>query len=109
MKGKDTPMDRAAHEDEVSAHQRIDAMLPRIASLEQWAEGFKLQMTDVANEVKANTRLTEEVHGNTSELIETMADLKVLGRWGKRAAMGAKYLTYLLGFLAAWWAWMNHK
>lgn len=33
-------------------------------------EGFKLQMTDVGNEVKANTRLTEDIHGKTDEMFQ---------------------------------------
>lgn len=92
------------------AHDRIEAILPRIDALEKWAESFKLQMTDVGNEVKANTRLTEEIHSNTHELIETMADLKALGRWGKRAAVFSKYAAYVMAAIAAAWAlFFPHK
>jgi hypothetical protein len=94
---------------EATAHERIDAIHTRLIAVEGWMEAVKLQMMDVGNEVKANTRLTEDIHSNTHELIETMADLKVLGRWGKRAAIGAKYLTYIGGVIAAAWAFLAHK
>ena len=57
---------------DATAHERIDALLTRMDSVEKWMEAFKLQMTDVGNEVKANTRLTEEIHGDTKDIIEAM-------------------------------------
>lgn len=76
---------------DLTPHQRIDALVPRIAAVEEWMEGFKLQMTDVSNEVQANTRLTEEIHGDTKEIIEAV-------RW-----MGTtkKYLIHFSGFVIA--------
>lgn len=57
-------------------HARIDGIDARLKSVEGWAENFEIKMVDVGIEVKANTRLTEEIHGNTMELVE-------LGRWVK--------------------------
>lgn len=92
--------------EEASAHERIDGLVTRMDSVERWMEGFKLQMNNVGEEVRANTRLTEEIHGNTSELVETMADLKTLGRWGKRAAIFSKYVAYVVALFGAAWAFV---
>jgi hypothetical protein len=93
----------------IDPHQRIDAMHTRVAALEQWAEGFKLQMNDAVNEIQANTRLTEEIHSNTHELIETMADLKALGRWGRRAATASKYAASFVALIASVWALLHNR
>lgn len=81
----------------------------RVTALEAGMESIRHDLTQTVSEIQANTRLTEEVHGNTAELIQAMGDLKVLGRWGKRLAIAAKYGTYVLAFIAAGWAYIAHK
>jgi hypothetical protein len=75
-----------------------------VTALEGWAEDLKLQLIDVAAEVKANTRLTEDIHGDTAALVEFAGDLKVFSRWGKRLGTFAKYATPVLLFFGAVWA-----
>lgn len=85
-----------------SAHQRIDAILPRISALEGWMEDFKLQMTDVGNEVKANTTLTEEIHGDTKDIIEAVRWMSTTRRYlvhGCAVVVAVAGVAKLFGFL----------
>lgn len=86
-------------------------------------ENFKLQMVDVGNEVKANTRLTEEIHGRTDEMyailqpgVNFFRGLGAIGNGGLRVArvvlrvvefLGriVKPLFWIAAATAACWAW----
>lgn len=82
----------------------LEALDTRVTALEGVMEDFKLQISDVGNEVRANTRLTEEIHSNTADLVEAIGDLKAFGRWGKRFASFARYTSYVLIFIGSVWA-----
>lgn len=100
----------------VEVEERIDVLATRVDAVEQWMEGFKLQMTDVGNEVKANTRLTEEIHGRNEEMYEifdaTRNGFRVIAALGNVClrsieACGrlAKPLFWTAAVAAALWAW----
>jgi hypothetical protein len=57
---------------ETPVHERIDSLVMRVNALEQWMEDFKLKWADTVNEIKANTRLTEEIHGDTKDIIDAV-------------------------------------
>lgn len=77
--------------DDGTAHERLDALVTRMDAVERWMEGFKLQMTEVGAEVKANTRLTEEIHGDTKDLVEAM-------RW---VGTTRRYVIHACGIVVA--------
>jgi hypothetical protein len=87
--------------------ERIDSLATRMDAVEQWAESFELKMSDVGNEVKANTALTEEIHGKTDDIFQIVTAargaFKVLDAAGKLA----KPLIYVGGFAAAVWALLS--
>lgn len=103
--------------------ERIESIETRLRSVEEWMEGFKLQMTDVGNEVKANTRLTEETHGRTEEVYEFLRParnfFRALGAIGNGAMRIGRVFMVAIEFLgriakpafwiaaigAASWAW----
>lgn len=82
----------------------LETLDTRVTALEGVMESFQLQIVEVGREVKANTRLTEDIHGNTADLVEAIGDLKVFGRWGRRFATFARYGSYVLIFIGAVWA-----
>lgn len=90
----------------LAVHERIDAIVTRVDALEEWMEAFKLQMTDVGNEVKAITRLTEETHGTAQEVYDFLAPavwfFKTLGAIGR----GAVHVVTFLGRLAKPLFWL---
>src|SRR4051812_10008715 len=90
--------------DRRSTDANVAALAVRVNAFESWAERLEV-------EVKSNTRLTEEVHGNTAEIVELFKASKdffeFTARWGKRVAIFAKYVSYIAGAIAAVWAVLN--
>jgi hypothetical protein len=76
----------------------------RMSGVEGWCEQLDF-------ELKANTRLTQQVHTNTQEIVELFKASKemfeFLARWSKRFAIFAKYVSYVAGAIAAVWAVLN--
>lgn len=91
--------DRRKHDPNVAA------LALRVTALEQRMEQFDEGLRKNTVELKANTALTELIHGNTEDIVAAMKGLKGFwefsSRWGKRVAVAAKYGTYIVGFVAA--------
>lgn len=77
------------------------ALSTRVGILEKWAETMDL-------ELRANTRLTKQVHENTEGIVAAVEGTKemwdFLSKWGRRIAIFAKYVGYIAGAVAAVWA-----
>lgn len=86
----DTHPERRRRSD-IEVQARIGSLETRMDSAEEWLEGFKLQVTDVRNEVRANTALTEEIHGDTKDIIEAV-------RWMNTTR---KYAVHACGAIVA--------
>lgn len=59
-------------------HQRrgdltLETLDTRVSALEEGYHDLRRQITDAANEVRANTRLTEEIHGEVGTLQDSMS------------------------------------
>lgn len=50
----------------------LETLDTRVSALEEGYHDLRRQITDTANEVRANTRLTEEIHGEVGTLQESM-------------------------------------
>lgn len=53
-----------------SDYPTLETLDLRVTALEDGMENIRLQMTDAAKEIKANTRLTEDIHGKAEEMYE---------------------------------------
>lgn len=80
------------------------ALSTRMNTVEKWCETMDY-------ELKANTKLTMQVHKNTEDIVELMASAKemweFLTKWGKRFAIFSKYVSYVAGAIAAVWALLH--
>lgn len=88
---------------EAEIDERINALDTRLRSVEGWMESFKVQMTDVGNEVKANTRLTEETHGRSEEMYEFLLParnfFKAIGVLGNGLVRVGRWFLFTVEFL----------
>lgn len=82
---------RRRKHDEVS----LETLDLRVMALEDGFEQMRDDIGGARREILANTRLVEEIHGNTADIVEVMSDLKVLFKWGKRLAKPAAYVFAL--------------
>lgn len=44
----------------------------RVQILEEWKETFSHDFNELKAEVRSNTKLTEEIHGNTTDIVEAV-------------------------------------
>lgn len=93
--------------DRRTSDPNIAALALRVDALERRMETFSHEQRQITTALESNTRLTEDIHGNTADIVEAMSDLKVLGRWGKRIAIVSKYIGIVAGAVAAVWAMLN--
>lgn len=49
-----------------------DGMHRRVSILEKWKETFSHDFNELKSEVQSNTRLTEEIHGNTMDIVQAV-------------------------------------
>lgn len=91
----------------------VSALAVRVTVLEQRMERFDDALRQNTVELKSNTRLTEEIHGNTEDIIEAVKATKAFwefaSRWGKRFAIFAKYASYVVGLGVAVLTWLHLK
>jgi hypothetical protein len=90
--------------DRRSTDPNAESLGTRMSAVEGWCEQMDF-------ELKANTRLTQQVHTNTEEIVQLFKASKemfeFLARWGKRFAIFARYVSYVAGAIAAVWAVVN--
>jgi hypothetical protein len=70
----------------------LESLDTRVTALEGLVETVRLDMANAVREIQANTALTEDIHGNTADIVEVMQDVKVLVKWGKRLARPVAYV-----------------
>lgn len=62
-------------------------------------------------ELKANTRLTQQIHTSTEDLVAAIEGTKemwaFLSKWGKRLAIFLKYVGIIAGAITAIWTAVN--
>jgi hypothetical protein len=87
--------------------ERVDSLATRMDAVEKWAESFELKMVNVGNEVKANTALTEEIHGRTDDILEIVTAARGAIKVLEAAGKVAKPLLYVGGFAAAVWGFAS--
>lgn len=101
----------------------LRALDTRLRAVESWMDSFRLEMGNVASEVQANTRLTEEIHGKTEEMygifdtarngfnvLASIGNFLVrVGQYGVRALefLGriARPVFWVAAIASASWAW----
>lgn len=49
-----------------------DGMHRRVSVLERWKETFSHDFNELKAEVQSNTRITEEIHGNTEDIVQAV-------------------------------------
>lgn len=103
----------AHHFDRRSTDGNVAALALRVTSLELRMEQFEDQLRVNTVELRSNTRLTEEIHGNTEDIIAAVQATKAFwdfaSKWGKRFAIFSRYAGYVLGFVAAALALLHFK
>lgn len=91
----------------------VAALALRVTALEQRMEQFEDELRVNTVELRSNTALTEQIHGNTEDIIAAVQATKAFwdfaSKWGKRFAVFAKYLSYIVGLVAAGLAVMHIK
>lgn len=88
MSGEDHRFDRRGTDPNVAA------LALRVTALEERMEQFDAGLQRNTIELRANTALTEKIHGNTEDIVAIVQGLKVF-------AVVSKYATYIVGFVAA--------
>ncbi len=85
---------RRRHFDVVS----LETLDQRVAALEEGMEAFRHDLGEAVREIQANTALTEDIHGDTADIVEVMSDIKVMVKWGKRLW---RPMLVFVGFIGA--------
>jgi hypothetical protein len=59
-------------DDERPVRERLRSLETRMGSAELWMDDFRLKWADAVREIRQNTALTEEIHGDTKDIVEAV-------------------------------------
>lgn len=105
----DSAMGEGHHFNRRASDGNVAALAVRVKALEDRMDVFDHELKRNTTELLANTRLTEEIHGNTEAIIEAVQGAKklwdFLNRWGGRfkrwSYSTAKYVAVIAGAFTA--------
>lgn len=109
--------DELHHFDRRRNDTNVAALALRVTALEARAERVEMDVAACRREIKANTELTEEIHGKSFEMFDAFTTAKngvrVITATGNGvmwvAERGKHLVVFLLGIMGVWTLWTTGK